>query len=103
MIGRGRIVAQGTKEELLRAKGARVAAADNDALLEALVAAGIEAVAHGTVVIAQAPPGRIGEVALDARIPLVELGTQGQDGLEQMFLELTAATGRGPVTEEVAA
>jgi ABC-2 type transport system ATP-binding protein len=103
MIGRGRIVAQGPKEELLRAKGARVAAADNDALLEALVAAGIEAVAHGTVVIAQAPPGRIGEVALDARIPLVELGTQGQDGLEQMFLELTAATGRGPVTEEVAA
>ena len=103
MIGRGKILAQGTKAELLQTKGARVVAADNPALLAALTAAGVEAHEQGGAVIAQAEPARIGQVALDARVALVELGTLGADGLEQMFLELTAADSRGPVAaEEVA-
>ena len=95
VIGQGRIVAQGTKEELLSGNGTRVRSLDDDALLQAMTAAGIVArpVAEGGFV-ADVAPEDIGRLAARTQIPLVELRPGDGANLEQMFLDLTAATAR---------
>ena len=100
VIGNGRIVAQGTKDELLRRAGTLVRSADPAGLAHALMLAGIAStrVAEGALS-TEADPARVGEVALAAGIPLSELRAGDSAGLEEMFLELTASTQR----EEVAA
>lgn len=90
VIGNGRIVAQGTKEELLAGTGAMVRGSDDTHLGQALHAAGV--VAHpvdGGGFRVEATPDVVGRIALDARVHLVEL--RGGDGarLEEMFLQLT--------------
>ncbi|EGD56838.1 ABC transporter ATP-binding protein [Gordonia neofelifaecis] len=95
VIGQGRIVAQGTKEELLAGSGTRVKAVDDAALGQALAAARI--VAHpaaGGGFHAEAEPAVVGHVALDARVHLVELRPGDNTGLEAMFLQLTQQTQR---------
>jgi ABC-2 type transport system ATP-binding protein len=94
MIGRGRIVAQGTKDELLSRGGTTVRSTDDKALYAALERAEVPvtAVASGLVVDAEA--GIVGQVALDERIVLLELRSGGSEGLEEMFLSLTASTSR---------
>lgn len=94
MIGHGRIVAQGAKESLLGARGTRVSSADNARLATALVADGIDTHSEGAALIADASADRIGRVALAAAIPLTELRDGGSEGLEEMFLALTAADSR---------
>jgi ABC-2 type transport system ATP-binding protein len=104
VIGQGRIVAQGTKAELLRAAGALVRTRDVPALAGALTAAGLDFVpgttAGGTAtggtdaVRVDADPELVGRIAQQAGVALVELrGAEGA-GLEEMFLELTAETQR---------
>ena len=94
MIGNGRIVAQGTKAELLQAAGTVVRATDMPALRLALDTAGLETTAPGDgTLLTEADAGRVGRVALDARVPLTELRT-ADGGLEEKFLELTADTQR---------
>jgi ABC-2 type transport system ATP-binding protein len=95
VIGNGKIVAQGTKSELLEAAGTVVRAPEPAALVRALAADDI----HTTVtpdgaVHADADAARIGQVALAAGIPLTELRSADSAGLEEMFLELTAETQR---------
>ena len=95
VIGRGRIVAQGTKAELLEAAGTVVRSAERDRLAVALAASGI----HHTptdddALRTEADPELVGKVALQAGIALRELRPADGAGLEEMFLELTADTQR---------
>ena len=95
VIGNGRIVAQGTKSELLASAGTLVRTRDVPGLSAALAAAGIahslSAAAGGTEALrVEADAELVGSVALDARIPLLELRAAEGAGLEEMFLELTA-------------
>lgn len=100
VIGRGRIVAEGTIDELLRGAGAVVRAEDDAALAAALHDAGLAAeprATGGLSVVAE--PADVGRVAARAGIVLTELRPADSRGLEEMFLELTAPDAR----EEVAA
>ncbi|MGZ4449187.1 MAG: ABC transporter ATP-binding protein [Nocardioides sp.] len=95
VIGRGRIVAQGTKAELLQAAGTMVRATDRAALAAALDASGITHHPAGQDALrTEADPDRVGEVALRAGVALRELRPADGAGLEEMFLELTADTQR---------
>ena len=99
VIGNGKIVAQGTKAELLQGAGAYVQAADNAALAAALAQAGLTAAAKGDGLAVEAEPVQIGQVAAAAGLALVELRGADSAGLEDMFLQLTATTQReGVVT-----
>ncbi|KXT56167.1 ABC transporter [Gordonia sp. QH-12] len=103
VIGQGRIVAQGTKEQLLAGTGTRVKAVDDAALGRALAAA--QVVAHPAAdggFHVEAEPTVVGRVALDAQIHLVELRPGDNTGLEAMFLQLTQQTQREqPVNQGV--
>ena len=95
VIGRGRIVAQGTKAELLEAAGTVVRSSERDRLAVALAASGI----HHTptdddTLRTEADPELVGTVAVQAGIALRELRPADGAGLEEMFLELTADTQR---------
>ncbi|MEP6799062.1 MAG: ATP-binding cassette domain-containing protein [Lapillicoccus sp.] len=95
LIGRGRIVAHGSKEELLAGSGTVVTALDREGLLVALQRAGHDAeiAASGSVHTA-ATTEAVGRVALDARLVLTELRGADGAGLEEMFLELTSSDSR---------
>jgi ABC-2 type transport system ATP-binding protein len=95
VIGNGRIVAQGTKSDLLASAGTVVRARDGAALAAAMEHAGLTMTRHpdGSVH-TDAAPDQVGEVALAARVVLTELRTADGAGLEEMFLELTADTQR---------
>jgi ABC-2 type transport system ATP-binding protein len=95
VIGRGRIVARGPKRELLQAAGTVVRTAEADRLAAALRAAGRSAVAAADGAIrTDADPGAVGVVALQNGVALTELRAADGAGLEEMFLELTAASSR---------
>jgi ABC-2 type transport system ATP-binding protein len=94
MIGRGRIVAQGAKTELVRSAGTVARADDMTALRNALQTAGLEVTVSDTGALASAAdPTHIGRIAFAAGLPLTELRT-ADGGLEDLFLELTADTQR---------
>jgi len=94
MIGRGRMVAQGPKAELLKGAGTVVRARDNQALERALRDSGLVTDrVHDGAVHTDADPAVVGLVARESGIALVELRT-AEDGLEEMFLALTADTQR---------
>ena len=95
VIGNGRIVAQGTKAELLESVGTVARAQDPAALGRALEAAGLVHVVHPDGgVHTDATTEQVGEVALAAGLVLTELRHADGAGLEEMFLELTAETQR---------
>jgi ABC-2 type transport system ATP-binding protein len=95
VIGQGRIVAQGTKAELLASAGTLVRSSAIAELATALSQNGIHAVASGRDALrAEAEADQIGRVALAAGVPLTELRAADGAGLEEMFLELTADTSR---------
>jgi ABC-2 type transport system ATP-binding protein len=99
LIGRGRIVAQGTKEELLQTSGTYVRAGEPTALIRALDEAGIghKSASDGGLR-TDAEPVQVGKVAAAAGIALVELRPADGAGLEDMFLQLTADTQREGAT-----
>ncbi|MGN9804010.1 ABC transporter ATP-binding protein [Micromonospora sp. L32] len=93
VIGAGRVVAQGGKDELLAGTGTLVRARDPRALRLTLDRAGLPADAGtdgGLLVRAEAEA--VGQVAADAGLVLTELRPAGSGGLEQLFLTLTAGT-----------
>jgi len=95
VVGNGRIVAQGTKEELLQAAGTVVRADDLDRLDRALADSGYAATRHQDGALrTDAEPTLVGKIAHAAGLPLTELRTADGAGLEEMFLELTADTQR---------
>jgi ABC-2 type transport system ATP-binding protein len=96
VIGKGRIVAQGTKADLLAAAGTVVRARGGAAALaDAMERAGVKANVHADgSVHTDASPDHVGEIALAAQVVLTELRSADGAGLEEMFLELTADTQR---------
>jgi ABC-2 type transport system ATP-binding protein len=94
LIGNGRIVAQGTKEELLRTSGTLVKAVEAEALRDALAEAGYVVKADVAHLHVEADPVQVGGVAARHQLTLVELRPADGAGLEALFLELTADTQR---------
>jgi ABC-2 type transport system ATP-binding protein len=95
VIGQGRIVARGTKADLLQTAGTFVRAADPDALAAALHDSGLSALPSGDGGFrSDADPAVVGKVAAAAGLTLVELRPADGAGLEEMFLQLTAETQR---------
>jgi ABC-2 type transport system ATP-binding protein len=95
LIGKGKIVAQGTKTDLLQAAGTVVRTPDLPVLDSAMRRAGLQATRTGDGALrTDADLARVGEIARDAGVALTELRTADGAGLEEMFLELTAETQR---------
>jgi ABC-2 type transport system ATP-binding protein len=94
IIGDGRIVAQGTRAELLAAGGATlVAASDEIALVAALGDAGLDARPTGSdgAYVVDAEPEQVGRAALDGGVVLTRLGPAESSGLEELFFDLTGS------------
>jgi ABC-2 type transport system ATP-binding protein len=91
VIGGGRVVAQGSKDELLASAGTLVRAVDPQILRAGLRRAGLTATT-GTDggLLVHAEPVAVGRVAAEAGAVLIELRPAESGGLEQMFLTLTA-------------
>lgn len=94
MIGRGRIVAMGPKDELLSRGGTTVRSTDDAALAVALERSGVTVTRTASGLVVDAEPAVVGRAALEERVVLLELRSGGSEGLEEMFLSLTAATSR---------
>ncbi|MFW0787285.1 ATP-binding cassette domain-containing protein [Gordonia sp. CPCC 206044] len=95
VIGHGRIVAQGTKEELLATDGARVRSVDDAALVNALSQNNIHTQpVDGGGFTTDAAPEAVGRVAAAAGVALIELRPADGAQLEEMFLQLTQSTQR---------
>ena len=94
VIGNGKIVAQGSKQELLAATGVIVRGLDPVALHEALADAGLTATpgADGALLV-EAEAEAVGRAAAAAGVVLLELRPADTGGLEELFLSLTS-TGR---------
>jgi ABC-2 type transport system ATP-binding protein len=92
VIGKGRIVAQGRKEEMLAATGVIVRGLDAAALHQALADAGLTATpgSDGALLV-EAEAEAVGRAAAAAGVVLVELRPADTGGLEELFLSLTAA------------
>lgn len=99
VIGQGRVVARGTKEELLHDDRTLVRAADVPALATALQQAGwtverVDPADPAAGLRTDASLATTGQVAHAADLPLLELRAADGAGLEEMFLQLTADTQR---------
>ena len=97
IIGNGRIVAQGSRDELLAGAGTMVRATDAPALATALDGAGLSSTRlHDGGFIVDAEPAVVGRAALDGGVALVHLGPSEAAGLEQLFFDLTTGGGDEP-------
>jgi ABC-2 type transport system ATP-binding protein len=104
VIGQGRIVAQGTKAELLKTAGTLVRAEDEQLLVKTLAAADLTASSMGAGAFrVAAEPLAVGRAVANTGVVLTELRPAEGAGLEQLFLELTADTQRELATEGVPA
>ena len=90
IIGNGRIVADGSREQLLAGAGVLVRATDPGALAAALLAAELEYrhVEDGAFVV-EADAEAVGRAALEGQVVLTRLGPSEGAGLESLFFELT--------------
>jgi ABC-2 type transport system ATP-binding protein len=104
LIGNGKIVARGTRQQLLAgATGGLsttlVTALDNAKLHAALSAKGLAATPAGEGMRVTAEPVEVGRIAAENAIVLTDLRAGNEGGLEDLFLELTAETQRDDLTE----
>jgi ABC-2 type transport system ATP-binding protein len=98
VIGRGRIVAEGTKDELLASAGIYVNALDNTALELAMKKAELDYTpATRTGFHTDASAEQVGRAAAEDGVILLELRTATGAGLEELFLTLTADDARDEV------
>jgi ABC-2 type transport system ATP-binding protein len=103
LIGNGKIVARGTRQELLAgATGGvtttLVTALDNGELHTALTEKGLAVTPAGSGFRVSAEPVDVGRVAAANAIVLTDLRAGDEGGLEDLFLELTADTQRDDLT-----
>lgn len=104
VIGHGRIVAQGTKDELLRSGGTVVDSPDLNGLATALRRAGHEvAPCPEGGVLTSATAEDVARLACVERLLVTELRAATTGGLEEMFLRLTADNARERVGAGAAA
>lgn len=109
VIGRGKVVAQGPKDELLARAGTIVSSPDQALLGTALDRAGLEpAPRPGGGFTVAAAPEHVAQVALAAGVPVTDIRPAADGGLEELFLQLTAedareTVGTGRTTNGVAA
>jgi ABC-2 type transport system ATP-binding protein len=99
LIGRGRIVAQGDKESLLRSQvttSSLVTAEDNEQLVRALEAKGYAVSTAGSGLRVEIAPIEVGRTAAENRIVLTDLRA-ADGGLEELFLSLTEDVQRDDV------
>ena len=97
VIGRGRIVAQGAKAELLATSDTFAHSQDDRALAQALRDAGLAARPGTDGLLIAASTQDIAQVAAAAGVVLLELRPAGSDQLEDLFLQLTADDARDEV------
>jgi ABC-2 type transport system ATP-binding protein len=90
LINEGRLVASGSKQELLAGSGTLVRSPEPERLAEAMAAAAIATSASEKGLIADAEPEAVGRAALAGGVPLSELRPAEGAGLEQLFLSLTS-------------
>jgi ABC-2 type transport system ATP-binding protein len=95
LIDRGRLVASGSKEELLAGTGTLVRSPEPERLAEAMRTAGIAATAAENGLLADADPEAVGAAAHAGGAPLSELRAAEGAGLEQLFLSLTSGSSDG--------
>ncbi|HWU33304.1 MAG TPA: ATP-binding cassette domain-containing protein [Marmoricola sp.] len=101
LIGRGRIVAQGTKAELLQTAGTFVISEHPDQIGSALAAAGVSASPSGDGGWrTDLEPVEVGRIAAAGGITLAELRPAEGAGLEELFLQLTADVARESVVPQ---
>jgi ABC-2 type transport system ATP-binding protein len=104
VIGRGRIVAQGSKDALLASDAMFVRGLDEAALADALTAAGIEFTRDtGGGFTTRHSAEEVGRAAAAASAVLLEMRPAAGAGLEEMFLSLTADDARDRTPGEVPA
>jgi ABC-2 type transport system ATP-binding protein len=105
IIGKGKIMASGTREELLAGAGTLVRAADDErALFTALDQANLTARPHpdgGFIV--DAEPDDVGRAALAGNVALARLGPSESAGLEQLFFDLTSDAAADGLADDPAA
>ncbi|WP_207022427.1 ATP-binding cassette domain-containing protein [Phycicoccus sp. DTK01] len=94
VIGRGRVVASGAVAELVAGEGTRVSSEDDAALAAALEAAGHDATRTPEGVVVDVEPAVVGRTALAAGVVVTDLRPHGAQGLEELFLRLTADDAR---------
>lgn len=98
VIGRGKVVAQGSKDELLARAGTIVSSPDQAVLGAALERAGLDpAPRPGGGFTVAAPPEDVAQVALAAGVPVTDIRPAADGGLEELFLQLTAEDARETV------
>ncbi|MEO6512242.1 MAG: ATP-binding cassette domain-containing protein, partial [Nocardioides sp.] len=103
IIGRGKIVARGTREELRAIAGGTgtlVVAEDNQRLTAALEEKGLDHSPAGLGVRVEATALDIGRLSVEKSIVLTDLRPV-EGGLEDLFLELTSNTQRDDLTGAV--
>ena len=102
LIGRGKIVAQGTKAELLHTGGTYVKPEDPQRPRSRLcrTPASRRMPSGDGGFRAEAEPVDVGRAAAAAGVVLIELQRAEGAGLEEMFLQLTADDARDSITEE---
>ena len=99
LIGRGKIVASGTKDELLAGsehKTSLVTALDNEQLTKVLRDRGVTVTTAGSGLRVEAPPVDVGRASVEHGIVLTDLRS-ADGGLEDLFLALTEDTQRDAV------
>lgn len=91
LIDRGRLVAQGSKAELLKVPGSIVRSTDDPALLTALARAGLEVSRHdGGGLRTSGTPAQVGAIALATGVVVTELGAAKANALEELYFDVTA-------------
>ena len=103
LIGQGRIVARGTRAELLQGRTGGLAttlvtALDNDELSAALSAKGMSFSPAGPGYRVTAAAVDVGRLAAERAVVLTDLRSGDEGGLEDLFLELTADAQRDDLT-----
>jgi len=97
LIGGGRIVAQGSKQSLLRPRGAFARAVPQQALADALTRHGVGFTPLDGGLQTDAEALVIGRIAAAQQLALIELRDADGAGLEELFLQLTNGAQRDPL------
>ncbi|QIG41965.1 ATP-binding cassette domain-containing protein [Nocardioides anomalus] len=105
LIGRGKIVASGTKDELLAGSEhttSLVTALDNELLAKALREKGVTVTPAGSGLRVETAPVEVGRLSVEQGIVLTDLRA-ADGGLEELFLSLTEDTQREAIAPAAAA